>query len=255
MPHHGIQNVISDKKRALINHRLELTHDQGFVDGARDIFDILANKNAPQEKSEKAAHTPLPQHITDLLRTAYQAIEKAEDTISNQNARIKALEGLLTTDELTGLCNRRGLLDALARESDRMTRGQSSGGLLIMIDLDLFKDINDTHGHAAGDAALRKVAAFLLEHVRDMDVAARLGGDEFVLLLPNATKSMIFNRATQIRKGLNALSFAFDGKTIPVRASLGLKDYIPGCNIDHILHAADQDLYADKNRRKQNTTH
>lgn len=240
-----MQNIIIANKMHAREARVELTREKGFLDGSRDIFDLLDHRHEPQNQ-------PLPKNITDLLRAAYDAIETAESTIANQNNRIKTLEDLLTIDELTGLTNRRGFMSALAGETDRMNRGQSQGGLLIMIDLNLFKQINDTHGHAAGDEALRVVGTFLKTQIRDMDVAARLGGDEFVLLFPNSNKKKIFKRAKTLRDDLNALSFVFEGKTIPIRAGLGLKDYLPGCNIDHIIHQADMALYADKKAEKAN---
>lgn len=241
-----IQNIMITNKTRQSNKRVDLTREQGFLDGSRDIFDLLDNK---YDKTPAAA--PLPKSVTDLLRSAYTAIETAENTIANQNERIKRLEGLLTTDELTGLTNRRGFMDALAGETDRMNRGQSEGGLLIMIDLDRFKALNDTYGHAAGDEALRVVGQYLKSQIRDMDTAARLGGDEFVLLFPNTNKTKTFKRAQALRAGLNALTFDFNGKTLPIHGSLGLKDYLPGSKINDIIHQADLALYEDKKSRKE----
>src|SRR5687767_2983590 len=130
-----------------------------------------------------------PTHaVLELLKTASQIIRQAEDRISAQDMRIALLESIATSDELTGLMNRRGFFEAFSRELDRVNRGQSGNGLVILIDLDNFKPINDTYGHPAGDAALKLVARTLAADIRKMDVAARLGGDEFVLLFANATR-------------------------------------------------------------------
>lgn len=189
--------------------------------------------------------------LIGLLKTAHSLIAQAETHIANQNRRIRELEDLLTTDELTGLSNRRGFFDALRRELDRTNRDAREGGLLIMIDLDKFKAINDTYGHLAGDACLKKVGAFLNSEIRDMDVAARLGGDEFVLLFPKATRKKAERRAQDMAERFNSLTVEWDGQTIPVRASFGLKEYGPGTILSHLLDSADKKLYEHKKQRKE----
>src|SRR6185295_9638211 len=149
-----------------------------------------------------------------------------------------------TTDELTGIRNRRGFHESFVRELDRCDRGQSGGGLLVLIDLDNFKAINDTYGHAAGDAALRLVAQTLAGEIRLMDTAARLGGDEFVLLLSNTTKGEAAGRAQRLGQLLNNLALAWQGDIIPVRASLGLRAYAKGDKTESVFSAADSQLYA-----------
>jgi diguanylate cyclase (GGDEF)-like protein len=168
--------------------------------------------------------------------------------ILHQKDRIAHLEDLATTDELTGIKNRRGFHEALARELDRCVRGQSESGLLIMIDLDNFKTVNDTHGHQAGDAVLRLVAHTLSGEIRAMDVAARLGGDEFVLMFAHTTKTAAAGRIQRLGQRLNNLSLAWQGDVIPVRASLGLRGYGKGDKLDVIFRDADSALYASKKR-------
>ena len=177
-------------------------------------------------------------------------LELADKKIAAQEKRIKALEEQATTDELTGLPNRRGFYEDFMREIDRTTRGHSTGGLLIMVDLDNFKMINDTYGHAAGDASLRLVARMLESNSRIMDTCARLGGDEFVLLLANTERDKALVRAQNLIKQLNSLSLVWYGAELPIRASLGLKDYTAGDKPEDILGEADLHLYAQKRRNK-----
>lgn len=185
-----------------------------------------------------------------MVKHAYALIQENEQMISQNQRRIAELEKLVMVDELTGLFNRRGFFEMFARELDRASRGHSHGGLLIVIDLDNFKTINDTYGHMAGDAALRLVGRTLKDNSRAMDVCARLGGDEFVLLLANADKDKALVRAQNLIKQLNHLSLVWYGAEIPVRASLGLKEYGAGDTAEGIFGAADEKLYAQKQSNK-----
>lgn len=190
-----------------------------------------------------------------LLEYANRLIEAAEAHIAAQDERINHLINLSVTDELTGLRNRRGFYQAFMGELDRCDRGQSVGGLLVLIDLDNFKTINDTHGHAAGDACLRLVARTIGAQVRAMDTTARLGGDEFVILLSNTTKEEAARRAHTLAWQLNNLALAWYGEEIPVRASLGLKSFGKGDCADKIFNDADLQLYATKTFRSRKRTH
>lgn len=177
--------------------------------------------------------------------------EQADEKITALEQRIATLEQLATSDELTGLLNRRGFFDAFAKEMDRTNRGHSEGGLMILVDLDNFKSINDIHGHQAGDAALRLVAKTLSADIRTMDSCARLGGDEFVLLLANTERGKALVRAQNMIKKLNSLTLVWFGKEIPVRASLGLKDYKAGDDADDIFGSADKNMYDVKRKSKR----
>ena len=200
----------------------------------------------------KQASGRLPeQNLSFLLENAYKVIARAEKTIDTQEKRINDLENLLTKDELTGLTNRRGFMEAFRREIDRATRGQSQGGLLLMIDLDDFKIINDTFGHMAGDMALKAVADFLSKEVRDMDICARLAGDEFLVLMPDTSSQKAELRANILKNRLNELNFFWQGKTIGIKGSLGLKDYSKGAVMDDILRDVDRHLYENKTVRRK----
>lgn len=177
--------------------------------------------------------------------------EEADKKITALESRIAFLEQLATSDELTGLLNRRGFFDGFAKEMDRTNRGHSEGGLLILVDLDNFKMINDTYGHQAGDAALRLVAKTLNAEIRTMDSCARLGGDEFVLLLANTEREKSLVRAQNMIRKLNSLSLVWHGAEIPVRASLGLKDYKAGDDVNTIFGEADSRMYDAKRNNKR----
>lgn len=190
-----------------------------------------------------------------LLRHANSIIDQAESKIRAQQERIFMLEDLATADDLTGLKNRRGFFEAFERELDLCNRGKSNGGLLVMIDLDNFKTTNDTHGHLAGDACLRLVGRTLQNEIRAMDTAARMGGDEFILLLSNTTRDDATARAQTIAARLNNLSLAWYGDLIPIRASVGLKNFGAGDQIDLIIRDADARMYQTKAARSRSLSY
>lgn len=183
------------------------------------------------------------EHITTQL-------ENAQAALTAQEERLLDLERAASHDVLTDLKNRRGFYDDFSKELDRARRSISVGGVLVLIDLDNFKYINDTHGHIAGDACLRLVGKTLSREIRTMDTAARMGGDEFVLLLANAEKKSALARVQKLSKQLNNLSLIWNGHEIPVRASVGMKTYAAQDTADGILSAADHALYEDKKHKE-----
>jgi len=122
-------------------------------------------------------------HYHDAAQTAFSAALSAERRIAELLDRVANLEETASTDDLTQVLNRRGFRAELERALAAAGR-YGIKGMLIFIDLDGFKDVNDDHGHAAGDHILRTVACILNENVRETDYVARLGGDEFAILLP-----------------------------------------------------------------------
>lgn len=233
--------------------------------GERPEISPVARNGAETEKLialmerhalERDGHQRCMGATVALLKYAHKMIERAERIIEMQESRIAQLEEMATTDELSGLKNRRGFYEAFISDLDRCGRGLSQGGLLILIDLDNFKTVNDKYGHMAGDACLRLVARTLAHEIRAMDVAARLGGDEFVLLLSNTSKEQAAGRAQSLAWQLNHLSLAWYGEEIPVRASLGLRSFGPGDKAESIFNAADLALYDSKRgkARKESAT-
>ncbi len=112
---------------------------------------------------------------------------------------IDALVELSSRDALTGLANRRAFEVALCRETDRVARS-GEPALLLMLDIDHFKRVNDTWGHAAGDQVLRAVASVLADSVRPMDLVARVGGEEFAIILPNCGSAFGEAVAERVRR-------------------------------------------------------
>ena len=142
-------------------------------------------------------------HLDDALQLLRQAgvPEPAEPAGSMAwlQGVIDALVDLTSRDALTGVANRRSFELALAREIDRVARS-GEPALLLVLDIDHFKRVNDTHGHAAGDLIIKAVAQALLDCVRPMDLVARIGGEEFAVVLPNCATAFGETVAERKRK-------------------------------------------------------
>jgi diguanylate cyclase (GGDEF)-like protein len=150
------------------------------------------------------------------------------------------------TDELTGLPNRRAFMALGTAAADQARRYQRPLSLLV-VDIDHFKKINDTHGHAAGDAALRAVAGALRSVSRAADTPGRMGGEEFAMLLPETSADEGERAAERVRQAVGQLVVAHDGKSFSFTCSIGVAE--PGGtidNIDALLNAADGALYRAK---------
>jgi diguanylate cyclase (GGDEF)-like protein len=154
-------------------------------------------------------------------------------------------------DSLTALLNRAALYDRV----DSWIRGNSavrSPMAVVYLDLDAFKQINDTHGHGAGDKVLQHVSALILESVRKTDVVARLGGDEFVIVLPGVGERTEARRIADLVAIAIARPLAYGGRELRTGASFGISVYpADGDNTDALLKMADDDMYRAKLERRK----
>ncbi len=183
-----------------------------------------------------------------LLETVLEAAARTEQTLAVQRARIRHLESLSITDELTGLLNRRGFHRELDRALARARRNRESG-LLLLCDLDRFKAINDSYGHPAGDAVICAVAELLRAQTRRSDYVARLGGDEFAVLMTHSSRDQGNGRIAHLAKAVNSLAVRWGDQQIPVTASFGSEGYHWGSEADALLFLADRALYRGKGPR------
>ncbi len=199
-------------------------------------------------QSEGCLSAPTDTHDQSVAGNALVAATLAERHIEELSQRIVELEKLAMTDELTGLMNRRGFQTELNRTLSSANRYQERG-VLIYIDLDQFKPVNDRLGHAAGDEVLRHVGRILMENIRDTDYISRLGGDEFAVLMPRTNWKDGLSRAGVIEQRLNAAHAAWQDQSIPIQASLGLQNYTAGDCLTDLLKRADEAMYKTKRYR------
>lgn len=168
--------------------------------------------------------------------------------ITQREELAERLARMARVDELTELTNRRGFLERLNAEVDRFHRYGRTPSLAIA-DLDHFKRINDTWGHAAGDAALVHVARVWTAGLRASDVLARYGGEEFIFLLPETTLDEAQSLLERLRQNLEESPVDWEGHRIPVTASFGVAVGTAGLTlvtVDRFISSADQALYKAK---------
>jgi diguanylate cyclase (GGDEF)-like protein len=208
-----------------------------------------SNQIAARLLEDASRNESMEPALRQLLEAAIAAASEAEHRVAEQEAEIERLRELSVTDEATGLLNRRGFTDAMRRA---LTRSERYGetGLLIIIDLDGFKSINDTHGHAAGDFVLQTVSNVLRQCVRQVDDVARIGGDEFAVLLNQTAPEPAMARSRIISTVLNDLVAPWRQQRIQVRASIGAEPYGPGACPSELFNQADSDMYANKQRSR-----
>src|SRR5438876_6477048 len=180
--------------------------------------------------------------------TIYQQIlfKRLRRQLAEKQGHSDLLRNLAMIDPLTGLYNRRFAEQRLAAE---VARSERKGHPLTILTLDLnnFKQINDTHGHPAGDQVLLEFAARLNKVVRGADLAVRLGGDEFLVLLPECTLEQL--QLVLVRLG--SLEVNWHGQKIPVTFSAGWKEYEMGDRPEELLACADRALYARKRASRE----
>ena len=172
--------------------------------------------------------------------------------ISNRKHHEQELQRMATHDHLTGLANLMFFQEALAQQLAAAERYKREGAVLF-IDLDDFKLINDTYGHAAGDAALQAVAQTLKHLTRASDVVARLGGDEFAVILAELDERQAIEKAAMVRKALNQLVVTHQQRPVAIKASVGLKVFSSQTgqlSMQDILAAADRAMYREKQTHK-----
>jgi len=224
------------------DNKIELTRNPAFLDGAHDIFDLLARKGDP---NTDALERTLGSTIA-LLKRSHLMLKDAEDTITSQNKRLEDLEALCTTDEVSGLLNQRGFYRNFSQEVARSQRDINQGGLLVMFSLENLGRIRKKHGGVAADSAVKLIARALESEIRTCDHAARLLDDEFVLLFTDTNMDKSLLRLQNMALRLNKLSLLWNGEDIRLNLSLGLKSFTSHERADTVFKAACDDLHRNR---------
>ncbi len=189
------------------------------------------------------------------IRYAIQRKE-AQAQLAEANARLEGanrrLQELATTDDLTGLWNRRYFLDMLGRECRRTAR-TGAGLAVVMVDVDHFKAVNDMHGHPFGDRVLREVAGVMRREARAVDLVARYGGEEFMILMPETEAADAATAGDRLRRRVAETPICQGRRAANVTVSVGVAGLGAGLDPTALLRHVDQALYAAKQAGRNRT--
>jgi diguanylate cyclase (GGDEF)-like protein len=183
--------------------------------------------------------------VRDAIMSLMTEVDSLRRELSHTKARLDEAEKTADQDQLLPIFNRRAFVRELTRFI-AFTKRYNTPASLIYFDLNHMKKINDNHGHAAGDAALKHFADTLMSHVRESDYVGRLGGDEFGVLLTHAGQEVALKKADILADTLRAKPLTWDGKDIPITFSYGAFELQAGDSPDSAIARADKAMYAHK---------
>jgi diguanylate cyclase (GGDEF)-like protein len=188
-----------------------------------------------------------PEQIT-VIKSPADELDRLKAELRAARAKITELEARADIDPLLDILNRRGFERELARSIAYVKR-YGTDAVLIYLDLDGFKAVNDRCGHSAGDELLKAVAAALTSKVRASDVVARLGGDEFAILMWNVSETHAFAKARDLENAVAAVEIQRGGIKLSVGASAGVAAVSPLDTPAQAIDAADRAMYVRKRER------
>jgi diguanylate cyclase (GGDEF)-like protein len=187
----------------------------------------------------------LTPRVRQALMSLLAEVDQLRRELGDARSRIEFLERLADEDPLIPIANRRAFL----REVTRMigfSQRYGAPASIVYIDVNNLKVLNDSYGHAAGDAALMQVSRTLVENVRNTDVVARLGGDEFGVLLVQADHAAAEAKAAMLAQSVSERPLAWQGRTIPLGVAYGVHTFLGDGSAGDALEAADRAMYVRK---------
>jgi diguanylate cyclase len=187
------------------------------------------------------------------LLAGHSQASELERQVRALEVELRRLSEEVSTDQLTQVANRRGLQLAFEAEAAQMKRDPARTLAVGLIDIDNFKKLNDSLGHAAGDQALKALAAAVRQRLRPQDHLARFGGEEFVVLLPQTDLPEAQMALTRLQRSLSEALFLHDGQEVFVTFSAGVTAWRSGEELQPALERADQGLYEAKRTGKNRT--
>jgi len=216
-----------------------------------ESLESLADVVRQMVEESRAVHG-LVSDTQHRLHEGRQRAAELEEQVRTLEGELRRLSDEVSTDVLTEVANRRGLMQAFEVETARLERqgGELAIGLL---DIDNFKKLNDTLGHAVGDVALKTLAGHVQKQLRAVDIVARFGGEEFVVLLPGVPVDEAQVTLTRLQRTLSASLFMHDGREVFVTFSAGVTRFRQGEALEAALERADEALYEAKRTGKNRT--
>jgi diguanylate cyclase (GGDEF)-like protein/putative nucleotidyltransferase with HDIG domain len=251
----GLTGWVARNRRPLVNARPSAEFEAaGLTAKATTLMSALV---APLVFSDRfigtlAVYSTLPDFYTDDHRRLLDRVSEQASAVIHNSIVFEQTQEDSLTDPLTGLPNTRFMFMHLTRELARAERLKAEVALLVM-DLDSFKEINDSHGHHVGDKALREVATVLRSAIRPYDICVRYAGDEFIVVLSGCGAEEADRKRLELQRTVDEVLFeARPGRRLPLAISVGAAIYPQdGDSYEALLATADSRMYRDKTRRKQ----
>lgn len=219
---------------------------QGYQDSittTKDIHEL--NKLLSSLMEDTRVMGLSAQRSRDVIREAEQKVKEAELKIIELTNQLEHISEVAHEDYLTGTLNRRGMDEALEREFSRSDRYNVPLSIAMM-DIDHFKRLNDTLGHATGDQALAHLARVMKQTLRTTDVIARYGGEEFIIILPGTAQAEGIHIVTRAQRELTKNFFMHNNERVLITFSAGVAERLPGEEINSVIPRADLALYKAK---------
>lgn len=215
------------------------------LDQLSTSFDFMASQLAVNQRSLQHARDELEKRVDDRTVELVRANDSLLEEIAERRRVEQRLEAASRTDYLTGVLNRRAMTRRLEQLAGRP--GLAGGDFcVILMDIDHFKQVNDSHGHDAGDQVLLRIVEEMRLGLRETDELARWGGEEFLLLLPQTTVSAAASLAERLCSQLAEATIDLAAQRLTVTGSFGVAQYRSGEDLDACLKRADEALYAAK---------
>ncbi|MFA7269538.1 MAG: diguanylate cyclase [Sterolibacterium sp.] len=232
----------------IIPPRYRDAHIQGLVQFLASGVGDFMNKLVEIHALHRDGHEfPVELSIAPVMSEGKPEFNAFIRDITERKCAEAELREMASTDFLTGLANRRHFISQMTNELARLQRLDSTYAAVLMLDLDHFKHINDTYGHACGDAMLKHFAALMCSELRKIDSVGRVGGEEFAIILPGAAVDEARIFAERIRQKVMDTPLMQDGQVIPITVSIGITTMqASDASADTALIRADQALYRAK---------
>lgn len=218
----------------------DISNTRNAAEVEKIISEILSETQTIQSEASRSQQ---------IMLAAQKEVKEAEIRIKELEDKLTQMSELVREDQLTGSLNRRGMDDIFEREADRADR-RGTALCIAMLDLDNFKKLNDTHGHAAGDEALIHVVRIVKQTLRSIDVIARYGGEEFLIVMPETSLDEAAKAMTRVQRELTTHFFTANDQRLFITFSAGVALRAPHEAQDSVVKRADKAMYEAKKTGK-----
>lgn len=233
-------NSTSNYQQKIDHYSQKISNTRDLTEVENIIHGILSETQTIQNEASRSQQ---------IMLAAQKEVKEAEVRIKELEDKLAQMSELVREDQLTGSLNRRGLDDVFEREADRADR-RGTPMCAAMLDLDNFKKLNDTHGHAAGDEALIHVVRIVKQTLRSIDVIARYGGEEFLIVMPETSLEEAARAMTRVQRELTTHFFTANDQRLFVTFSAGVALRAPHEAQESVVKRADKAMYEAKKSGK-----